>query len=94
MYYIKKIKTILNHFNYVHWGVEILSTSKRIMNEVMTLAEDKGLSIWYQDTGSMHINYEEVEILAAAFKKRYTRDLIGEDMFQIHSDFDFEGGMW
>ena len=43
--------------------------SKRIMNEVMTLAEDEGLNIWYQDTDSMHINYEEVELLALAFKK-------------------------
>ena len=37
--------------------------SKRIMNEVMCLAEDLGLNIYYQDTDSMHINYEEVEIL-------------------------------
>ena len=42
--------------------------SKRIMNEVMTLAEDEGLNIWYQDTDSMHINYEEIELLALAFK--------------------------
>ena len=41
------------------------------MNEVMTLAEDLGLSIWYQDTDSMHINYEEVELLAKEFKKKY-----------------------
>ena len=64
-----KNKSILNHFNYSHCGVEILSMSKRIMNEVMTLAEDGGLNIWYQDTDSMHINYEEVELLALAFKK-------------------------
>ena len=37
--------------------------SKRIMNEVMTLADDEQLSIWYQDTDSMHINYEEVDVL-------------------------------
>ena len=49
-------------------SIAVLSTSKRIMNEVMTLAEDKGLSIWYQDTDSMHINYEDVETLAAAFQ--------------------------
>ena len=40
------------------------------MNQVMALAEDEGLNIWYQDTDSMHINYEEVEILAATFKKK------------------------
>ena len=62
-YYIKKIKSIVNNFNYVHCGVEILSMSKRIMNEVMTLAEDEGLKIWYQDTDSIHINYEDVDIL-------------------------------
>ena len=69
-YYIKKIKTILNHYDYVNCGEETLSTSKRIMNQVLALAEDEGLNIWYQDTDSMHINYEEVEILEAAFKKK------------------------
>ena len=39
------------------------------MNEVMTLADDNKLSIWYQDTDSMHINYEEVETLAKLFKE-------------------------
>ena len=65
--------------------------SKRIMNEVMTLAEDEGLNIWYQDTDSMHINYEEVNLLACAFKAKYDRDLIGEEMSQFHIDFDLEG---
>ena len=40
-YYVKKIKSILEHFNYCHVGVEILSMSKRIMNEVICLAEDE-----------------------------------------------------
>ena len=56
-YYIKKIKTVLNHFKYVHCGVRILSTSKRIMNQGQALAEDERLNIWYQDTDIMHINY-------------------------------------
>ena len=49
-YYIKKIKATPNHFNDVHCGVEILSASEGIMKEVMTFAEDEGLSIWYHDT--------------------------------------------
>ena len=57
------------------------------MNEVMTLAEDKGLSIWYQDTDRMRMNYEEVEILAAAFKNTYNRDVSGEDMLYCHIRF-------
>ena len=48
------------------------------------------MSIWRQDTDSIHINCEEVEKLAA-FKKKYNRDLIGEDMLQFHVDFDLDG---
>jgi hypothetical protein len=90
-YYVKKIKSILNHYNYVQCGVEILSMSKRIMNEVMCLAEDLDLKIYYQDTDSMHINYEEVDILAKEFSNMYGRELIGEDMSQFHVDFDMDG---
>ena len=61
------------------------------MNEVMVLAEDLDLKIYYQDTDSMHINYEEVDTLAAEFKNIYGRELIGEDMSQFHVDFDMDG---
>ena len=61
------------------------------MNQVMALAEGEGLNIQYQDTDIMHINYEEVETLAAAFKKKYNRELIGEGMLQFHIDFDLHG---
>ena len=54
----------------------------------MTLADDEKLNIWYQDTDSMHINYEEVDLLEKAFKIKYNRDLIGNDMSQFHIDFD------
>jgi len=37
------------------------------MNEVMTIAEGFKLSIHYQDTDSMHINYEDVEMLSNEF---------------------------
>ena len=67
--------------------MEILSMSKRIMNEVMTLSEDEGLSIWYQDTDSIMINYEHVNILGQKFKEKYGRELIGNDMGQFHCDF-------
>ena len=87
-YYVKKIKSIINHYNYCHCGVEILSMSKRIMNEVMCLAEDFKLSIYYQDTDSMHINYEDVEILEKEFKNKYDRELIGKGLGQFHIDFD------
>ena len=90
-YYVKKIKTIINHYNHCHCGVEVLSMSKRIMNEVMTLAEDLKLSIYYQDTDSIHINYEHVDVLSKEFKIKYNRDLIGDNMGSFHVDFNMEG---
>ena len=63
----------MSHYNYCHCGVEIVSMSKRIMDEVMTLAEDLDWSIFCRDTDSMHINYDEVEILTKAFKAKYGR---------------------
>ena len=92
-YYIKKIKPILDHFNYVQCGVEILSMSKRIMNEVMCLAEELGVEIWYQDTDSMHMDYKKVELLGEAFKNKYNRELIGEDLRQFHIDFEMDGAV-
>ena len=90
-YYVKLIKSINEHFNYVHCGVEVLSTSKRIMNEVMCLAEDKELSIFYQDTDSIHIIYDEVETLRKAFKTEYDRELVGDNLGQFHIDFELDG---
>jgi len=86
----KVIKPLNTHFSAPHIGVEILSMSKRIMNEVMCLAEDRGLPIYYQDTDSMHIRLDDVNILADLYEKRYSRQLIGKDMGQFHSDFDFK----
>ena len=49
---IELTKQKANQFNNVLFGVTVLSMSKRIMNEVMCLAEDLGIQIYYQDTDS------------------------------------------
>ena len=69
-------------------GVQILSMSKRIMNEVMCTAEDIGIKIYYQDTDSMHIEKNKINSLAEEYKKRYGRELIGKNLGQFHNDFD------
>ena len=69
-------------------GVQILSMSKRIMNEVMCLAEDLGIMIYYQDTDSMHIPVDKVPILEDEYYKKYNRVLRGSDMGQFHPDFE------
>ena len=80
-------KPIDQHFNFSILGIQVLSMSKRIMNEVMCLAFDIGCQIYYQDTDSMHIRVQDLPKLEQAFKQKYGRDLQGEDLGQFHSDF-------
>ncbi len=88
---ITKVKAVNEHFNRVHIGIQILSMSKRIMNEVMCLAEDKGHTIYYTDTDSVHIMNQAVPKVAEAFRKKYNRELIGKQLSQFHIDFDLDG---
>ena len=73
---VKLLKDMDNQFSAEHIGIIVLDMSKRIMNEVMTLAEDIGVRIYYQDTDSMHIEQEQIDKLATAFKQKYNRDLL------------------
>jgi hypothetical protein len=88
---VKCIKPIHEHFNIAQVGVSILSMSKRIMNEVMTLAEDNQIEIFYQDTDSMHLYEESIDKLSKLFLDKYNRSLIGTELGQFHSDFDLKG---
>ena len=85
---VKVIKPINTHFNIAHVGVSILSWSKRIMNEVMCLAEDLNLQMYYQDTDSIHLNQGDEIILSKEYYKKYKKVLIGDNMGQFHSDFE------
>jgi hypothetical protein len=84
-------KEIDTHYNRQHVACEVLSVSKNIMNEPMCLAEDIGAMIYYTDTDSMHIDYDMVEPLGQEFKKKYGRELIGKELGQFHTDFEFKG---
>ena len=54
----------------------------------MVLAEDNNCKMYYQDTDSIHMNYEDVEILSKGYKEKYKRELIGKNMNQFHIDFE------
>jgi len=86
-YRLKIIKPIKEVYNYAHCGVEILAISKRIMSEVMCLAEDNSMNIYYTDTDSIHIPDKDIEPLAELFEEKYFRPLIGKNMGQFHTDF-------
>ena len=85
---ITSYEPINNHFNLVSCGVEVLSTSKRIMAEVMCLAEDLNIDMYYTDTDSIHIDNCKIDYLAEEYKEKYNKDLIGKHMGQFHTDFD------
>ncbi len=59
------------------------------MNEVICLAEDIGVHVYYQDTDSMHLPQEDVPRLAKAYEEKYGRELIGKNLGQFHEDFSF-----
>lgn len=88
---VSTVKTLIDHYNIAQVGVCILSMSKRIMNEVMCLAEDIGCDIYYQDTDSMHLQDCDIKKLSDAFSAKYGRKLIGKGLGQFHSDFELEG---
>lgn len=83
-------KSSYGHYNLAHIGSLILSMSKRIMNEVMTLAEDNEIDIYYQDTDSMHLKDADIPRLEKLFKETYKRELIGKSLGQFHSDFNID----
>jgi hypothetical protein len=88
---VNSVKCLIDHFNIAQVGVCILSNSKRIMNEVMCLAEDSDIDLYYQDTDSMHLKNADIPKLSQVFKSTYGRELIGKGLGQFHSDFDLPG---
>ena len=87
----KEVKPFNKHFSFVPFGVNVLSMSKRVMNEVICTAEDLGIQVFIQDTDSIHIHQSRLHELVNEFKKRYGRELIGKQLGQFHCDFQSFG---
>jgi hypothetical protein len=91
-YLITKTSTdFKKHFNNPHIGGMILSMSKRIMNEVLFLAEDLDIMVLYTDTDSMFMKIDEksLGVLEKEYKNRYNRTLIDKkELGAFSSDFN------
>ena len=74
------------HFNTVHIGCEILSNSKKLMNNVFSICNDNEVPVHYQDTDSLYLNKKDIKIISDEFIKRHERDFIGEQMGQFGPD--------
>lgn len=88
LYMLEEHKAIHNHFSLPQVGIEILSVSKRIMNEVICLAEDLDIKMYYQDTDSIQMEDGKIDELSIEYKKLYNKDLMGKELGQFSSDFD------
>ena len=87
---VKLNKPIVDHYNCAHIGASILAYSKRIMNQVICLAEDHNMIPYYQDTDSIHIDKDVIPDLNNLYGVEYGKVLIGKDMGQFHCDFDYK----
>ena len=76
-YYVKKVKSVLSHYNYVHAGVETLSMSEIIMNKVFEVSSDCGVKIYYEDTDNIHPNCDDVDKIVEKYKGKYNQNLVG-----------------
>lgn len=93
------MKDDVTHKNMAHIGSMILSMSRRIMNEVLDIANEIGVPVMYTDTDSMHIvdsvsegvESRGVARLEAAYKERYGRDLVGVNLGQFSMELKFPG---
>ena len=61
------------------------------MNKVFSCADDLNINIYYQDTGSTHLNYEGVDKIVERYKNKYDLNLVGGDLGNFHVDFDLYG---
>ncbi len=89
-YVIVKTKMVANHANQCHVASIMYAHSKRVMNEVIYLAEDNGLKVMYTDTDSLFISAEDLEVLKPLYEKEYGKPLLGNGFGRFHSDFDIE----
>ena len=87
LWHYKINKSVNEHFSRCHIGVNVLSMSKRIMNQVICLCEDSQIRVYYQDTDSLHLDFNKTKDLADLYRKKYNKELYGKYLLQFSSDF-------
>ena len=80
LYAVRTRRTIDNHFNFCLFGVQIFSMARRIMTEVISLAESIDVELFYSDTDSLFLKYEDLHRLEEAFRLKFDRELIGDEL--------------
>ena len=57
------------------------------MNRVFGSAAGIDVKIYYQDTDSTHLNYEDVDKVVKRYKEQYGLELVGDQLGRFHVDF-------
>ena len=60
---------------------------QKTMNKVFSCADDCDIKIYYQGTGSIHLDYDDVPIVVKRFKEKYGLELVGEDLGNFQCRF-------
>ena len=64
--------------------------SKQIMNKVFSCAGDCASKIHSQDTGSIHLNSDDVGTAVKRYKEDYGSELVCEELGGFHIDFSMD----
>ena len=88
--YRVKMNKMDNSYNLGHIGTCILSMSKRVMNEIMNIANDHKINCYYQDTDSIHLDNNKINILNEEFKNKYGYYILGNTLGLLQHDFKLE----
>ena len=57
------------------------------------MSNDCGVNIYYQDTDSIHLNYDDVDEIVNRYKEKYNQDLVGQGLGDFHVDFSMDGAV-
>ena len=60
------------------------------MDKVFSCANDCDIQVYYQDTGSIHLSYDDVPKVVKRYKEKYGLHLVGGDLGSFHIDFSMD----
>ena len=90
-----KYHTLDTSSNFVPFGSNVLAMARRIIGEVMALAEDMeeihpecAPGLFYTDTDSMHIRKDLLKFTEEAYEQKHGSPICGKKLCQFHIDFD------
>ena len=63
------------------------------MGRVFDCAKYCNVKRYYQGTGSIHLNYGDVDKIVENYKDKYGQELVGHGLGQFHKDFSTDGAI-